>query len=119
MPKTKNKPAKPYPDFPLFPHATGRWAKKIRGKMCYFGPWDDPDKALKTYLDQRDDLHAGRRPRSKSGGVTIGKLVKPVFSAKRRLVENQGKSARYWGQPRMNRQPIVYTLDRNHVVCGT
>jgi hypothetical protein len=26
------------------------WAKKIRGKLHYFGPWDDPDGALGPHM---------------------------------------------------------------------
>jgi hypothetical protein len=40
------KPTKPRVDLPLFPHAAGRWAKKIKEKLHYFGPWADPDAAF-------------------------------------------------------------------------
>lgn len=70
MPKT-TKPKKPYPGFPLFPHATGRWAKKIRGRFHYFGPWDDPDGAMQLYQQQRDDLHAGREPATPGDRPTL------------------------------------------------
>jgi len=87
--RSTNKPAKPYPGFPLFPHATRRWAKKIRGKLHYFGPWDDPDGALQRYLDQRDDLHAGRTPRRVSGdGLTVADLANRFLTHKKCLLDS-------------------------------
>lgn len=80
---TQKKPSKPHPDFPLFPHASGRWAKKVRGKLCYFGPWADPDAALKRWLDEKDDLLAGRKPRAKlPQGLTIRDLCNRFYAAK-------------------------------------
>ena len=83
---SKTKPSKPYPDFPLFAHATGRWAKKIRGRLVYFGPWADADAALAKYQLQRDDLYAGRTPRD-TDGLTIRDLVNHFLTAKERQVE--------------------------------
>jgi hypothetical protein len=62
-PAARVKPAKPYPEFPLYPHPLGYWAKKIRGRMHYFGRWEDPDGALAKYNAEKDDLHAGTTPR--------------------------------------------------------
>lgn len=43
------KPKKPYAKFPLYAHARGAWAKRIDGKIRYFGPWKDPKAALDKY----------------------------------------------------------------------
>ena len=82
-----SKPTKPRPDFPLFPHATGRWAKKIRGKLQYFGKWADPDAALQRYVEERDDLYAGRKPRQKGEGLTVKNLVDKFLLAKKARVD--------------------------------
>jgi integrase len=89
------KPAKPYADFPLFAHATGRWAKKIRGKLHYFGKWEDHAAALKKYLDERDDLHAGRTPRASSeDGFTVRELCNRFLTSKRHLLDTRELSPR-------------------------
>jgi integrase len=85
-PGGRAKPAKPSPDFPLFPHAAGVWAKKIRGRLHYFGPWDDPDGALAKYNEQKDDLHAGREPRPSAGDLTVKEAVNDFLNAKKDLV---------------------------------
>ena len=73
------KPKKPYRDFPLTQHQVGYWCKSIRGKIRYFGRWGRikngemvrlPDdgwrEALNLFLEQKDDLFAGRTPREKT-----------------------------------------------------
>jgi hypothetical protein len=50
---TSGKPAELSPNFPLFAHTPRRWAKKNKGKMYYFGSWDDPDAALREYRWKR------------------------------------------------------------------
>lgn len=82
------KPKKPYPDFPLFPHATKRWAKKIRGKLHYFGSWADGwEAALNKFQEERDDLYAGRKPRVQGEGATIKELVDRFLAWKKQQVE--------------------------------
>jgi integrase len=95
LPASISKPTKPRPDFPLFPHATRRWAKKIRGKTFYFGPWDNPQGALAKYLDEKDDLFAGRTPRAKQQeGLTVRELADRFLTTKRHALDTGELSPR-------------------------
>jgi integrase len=97
--KADDKPCKPSPDFPLFPHATKRWAKKIRGQIHYFGPWDDPKGALDKYLRQKEDLHAGRKPRADTqAGVTVKDVANAFLNHKKGRLDNGELSPYTWSK---------------------
>jgi hypothetical protein len=90
------KPNKPYPDFPLFPHAAGAWAKKIRGKLHYFGPWADSNVALKKYLAEKDARHAGRKPRENSARLTAKDVCNDFPNVKQTRVDSEELARRSW-----------------------
>ncbi|MFH5805376.1 tyrosine-type recombinase/integrase [Alienimonas sp. DA493] len=94
---------KPYPDFPLTPHrGSGRWCKKIRGKLHYFGRLNDWRAALEEYQRVRDDLQAGRAPRPATEGLTIRDLLNRFLTEKERRVESGELSPRSWDAYRRN-----------------
>lgn len=94
------RPSKPYPDFPLFPHATKRWAKKIRRRTIYFGPWSDPDAALAKYEAEKDALHAGKKPRADPeadpDALTMKTLANAFLNHKQALLDAGELAPRTW-----------------------
>ncbi len=73
----------------IHPSSTyGRWCKKVRGRVWYFGPVDPTGKdygskaALKLYNRQREDLEAGREPRVEVAGATVKDLCNKFLVAK-------------------------------------
>jgi integrase len=87
--------AKPYPDFPLTAHPSGRWCKKILGKLLYFGPLVDWQAALDLWLKQKDELLAGRVPREVTPvGLTLRHLSNAYLKHKKSQVDSGELSPR-------------------------
>src|SRR5262249_5680916 len=113
---TPVKPAKPYPEFPLFPHASRQWAKKIKGRMYYFGPWSDPQAALDAYLKVKDDLHAGRKPREDPEALTVKELCNLFLNAKLAKVDNNELSSRTWDLYEEAAEAIIAAFGKQRLV---
>jgi integrase len=113
----RSKPAKPYPEFPLFAHAAGVWAKKIRGKLHYFGPWSDPDGALKKYLAEKDALHTGRKPRADPNEPTVKDLANAFLIHKRHLADNREITMRTWQDYKDTCDRLVKTFGKGRLVA--
>jgi len=95
------KPGKPRPDFPLYPHAIGRWAKKVKTRTVYFTSWREDRKgvaALAQWLEQKDELLAGRTPRAKRDELQVRDLLNQFLSSKREFVEAGELSARSFAE---------------------
>jgi integrase len=95
-PAASSKPAKPRQDFPLTAHPAGCWCKKIRGKLYYFGPWDDPDGAEAKYLAQKEDLYAGKTPRPDPATLTVKDVANLFLRGKAKSRDAGELSPRTW-----------------------
>lgn len=103
-----SKPKKPHAKFPLTPHATGKWMKKIGGKIHYFGQWakridgelvrvegDGWRAAQKEYERWVFEQMHGRQQASKNDdGLTVGKLCNLFLDVKGRGVKSGKLSPR-------------------------
>ncbi len=110
-----DKPHKPYPGFPLTPNGNGQWSKKIKGKVYYFGPWSDPEGALQHFLEVRDDLYAGRKPRT-TEGFTLGDLCNHFVAAKKRQQDVGEITLRTYHDYHCTCERLVASIDRNRLV---
>jgi len=114
---TGRKPKKPYDGFPLFPHARGYWAKKICGRMCYFGRIEDGwQAALQRFERERDALYAGRNPADYNTGLTVGRALDLFLSAKDAMVEAGDLKPRTYREYMVTCKAVADALKRTRSV---
>jgi integrase len=110
---TSTKSEKPL--FPLFRHASGQWAKKIRGRTHYFGV--DQTAALAKYSTEREDLEAGRVPKpAEADALTVKDLVNRFLSAKLGLRDSGELSPRTWSDYYSMCERLIESLGRTRAV---
>lgn len=110
------RPDKPYPNFPLYAHNNGQWAKKVRGVTRLFGPWADPQAALDKWLAQRDDLLAGREPKPNGDGLTVDALVQQFLETKYNLVKAGELKERSFEDYKFTGAKLIEVFGRNRHV---
>ena len=94
--------------FPLWAHPNGQWAKKIGGKVHYFGPWDAPDQALDEYHALLRKLHD---PIEEGTPLELENLVNLFLNAKKLAVPRE-MTDRTWGEYKATGEQLISILGR-------
>ena len=115
--------AKPYPDFPLTAHPSGRWCKKVRGKIIFFGKIAADDNgqsaqvALDKWLREKDELLAGRTPRAHTDGLALRDLANRYLTFKMHLVETGELSERTFAEYHNTCERLVDLFGKDRLVA--
>jgi integrase len=112
------KPPKPYKDFPLYPHNSKRWAKKIRQRTHFFGPWDNWEAALERYQYEKDYLQQGKTPpaRTASDALNVDCLVNGYLEHQDRRVLTGELTKRSWNDLKRVGELLIKHLGRHTTI---
>lgn len=116
--KSKRASPKPYPEYPLTAHPSGRWRKIHRGTAYYFGPLDDWEAALERYKHAWPYILKGKPvPDAETGNpegtITLSDAINAFIEAKRELLENAELSPRTYADTIRTGKLILKAIDRN------
>ncbi len=111
-------------DAPPFDNGHGRWVKKIRSRLVYFGNVkDDPEgeNARRVWEEQKHAIRAGRKPilsdDDSPDGATVRVLCNLFLEAKERAVETGELTQRSWNDYFNTCQEVVSTLGKNRLAA--
>jgi integrase len=108
------KQPKPKAKHSLWWHPRGGWAKRILGKVYYYGR--DEAAAVAKYNHDRPHREAGREPPSMDvGGLTVTEVANKFLHAKRQRVESGELTPRMWDEYRLACARMVDVFGRTRV----
>jgi integrase len=113
----QSKPKKPYPEFPLSIHQSGRWFKKHKGRFYYFGPVDDWQSALDKYEREWPYIIQGKTapPSGSEHGATVADVCNSFLNMKRPLLDSGELSHRTFEDYFLICEKIVVTFGKNRI----
>jgi integrase len=99
--RKRQRPVKPYPEYPLSPHPSGKWQKKIAGRIHYFGQWarrvggklvrvdgDGWEDALREYNLHNETIRlTGKKAPVAGDTLTVKDLCNEFLTAKTRRMD--------------------------------
>jgi hypothetical protein len=116
----KSKPKKPYDGFPMYSHRNGLWAKKIRGKTVFFGPWKEDrcgTKALEKFNREWPFLSEGRTPPPvQADGLSIANLCNVFLTSKNKQLTTGDITPRTFHDNLEICKRIISQFGRNRMV---
>jgi integrase len=131
------RPAKPYPEFPLYAHPLGYWSKKVNGTILHFGSWakvvnkeltplpyeDGWQAALRVYKARIDDAQSGRLGRGSvvntadaRVGLTVADLCNRFLTAKLRKKDSREIGTRTFQEYRDTTDLLIGAFGAKRVV---
>ena len=96
-----DRPKKPRPDFPCFPMRRAAGPRRLGASSVTSARWPTTPRAraaLDLWLEQKDDLLAGRTPRVSREGLTLRELLDRYVVSKRHLLDTREISSKHFSE---------------------
>ncbi|MBM4069104.1 MAG: hypothetical protein FJ271_09195 [Planctomycetes bacterium] len=116
-----SRPEKPFKGFPLFAHPSGQWARKIRGRLVYFGSWRTDRSgtaALESHNREWPYLKEGKTPPAVDvgNGCTMKQLVNAFLALKESKMEAGELSPRSYRDYFLTCEILIDQFSRERLV---